>query len=389
MSNVTASVHATGAAAPKLRLGGRGEGLADAFVIRPNFWYHPPAVTMPEPPFPMVHADERLEAREFTRSYHAALFERTGGLTLFHEVANACAHALRLAQRAFLRARDCLHPTTFAKNQRVCYAHRVYDAWIGKTVRDAVAVDDVDEVLRSRLLALARSGATSCGAVLGAAVDCVNATKQRFNEKFPGKKQALCQPDPENDVPLCEYFCRAADGLASAAVFAFVSQVPVDIPPPPRLSKTRLRNPKLTDLVIESLTVPRFLVEQAQATWQRNGMIDGRLGVGTRLLLFLEIYERLAPVVFDPGLTKAGRPDPAQFLGTAFNGVDLTQFAAALMQAWSVLEPLYQDQFRELPGLSAVGNPVTFDLVVPMTRLLVWFGVWVDVPPEYEALADS
>jgi hypothetical protein len=200
----------------------------------------------------------------------------------------------------------------------------------------------------------------------------------------------LCKADREKDVPLCEYLCRAVDGLAFANLIAFVSQRPRELPVVDEGLPQPLKNVKISEVVYASLAVPLFLVMRAQAVFERDAEEGrGEIDVGTRLLMFLEIYKRLEPIVQDPLFENKTTNDPPRFVASIIGQKNIADFRNCLLQAWNLLEPMFKDELKEVTQLRAIGNPVTQEHIVAITRMLFWFGLWQDIPPEYEFILEE
>jgi hypothetical protein len=261
--------------------------------------------------------------------------------------------------------------------------------WIGKAVTQAIPEDEgiVTATILRRMHKSIEEGSSSSDAVLGAVVTTVNERRRAYNAKFPERRpEQDCNPDRGTDVPLCDYLCRAVDGLAYAQLLAFLSTQRRDLPAV-KVTLGRVQQLKPTEVLRNSLAVPQFLVLRAQSVFDRDAK-EGRglVNVGTRLGLFVEIYNRLAPIVNDPLVesgAKALQGSP-NFITALFDKKELGAFRSCLLQAWEALESLFKDEMVDIPQLRSHGNPVTLDTLVPFTKLLFWFGVWDEIPIEYE-----
>jgi hypothetical protein len=387
MSNILTSFgSADRSSLPKLRLESVASALSDAFVIKTAFVHSPKSlVKLPAAPFSFGQNEDRREARVFVRTLHASVFELAGGLRQFHAITDACGRALALVTAQWATF-DSGAPAPFAEAQRVEYAAAVTDSWLVGKVRE-FAMPGREADLRVRIARLIAAGSAPAKAVLAAVAENVNGCKERYNKVYTDNVQGCSQPDPATDGVYCQYFCDGVEAVMMARLFRalsaieidFVDDVP-DMPKPMLFSKGK----QAPQTLVEGLALVKFYVIAAESAFEKEvSQGKAKLNVGGRLQLFYEIFKRLEPVMLEPSPGTNFMPVPEHVVSWAFGGIKLTNFRACLLQAWKVLDLLVKDKFPGITRLSVVGNPITIEYAVPIAKLVLWFSILDEIPPEY------
>jgi hypothetical protein len=178
---------------------------------------------------------------------------------------------------------------------------------------------------------------------------------------------------------MCEIFCNAVDGLAIPLLFAAVSEKAREQPEVTmNMAKPLGNRPPWGSALIDGLDLVKFIVLRGQDSYRRTPIYD----VGQKIQFFLDIYDRLEPILTEPFPGQRTQAKRASILAALFAREDIRELREFLLQAWIAVESLFKDQFVGISHLNRIGNPITRDHIIPMLRLLEWFCVLEDIPDE-------
>jgi hypothetical protein len=262
----------------------------------------------------------------------------------------------------------------------------------------------IEERLRNPALPV-----TQC--VVEAAVDYVNEWKEKAADR-----QVPCTSDEDTDYVQCGYVMQAVDLMVMTQLFVQLSQLNFPFPGqiPTRkeadaarrsealismvkqLSSTKAAKivptnwrsewqwardrPWFEKVALVASTGLKFLLRRAEATFKEDfERGDEQIGVGSRILLFLEITKGLRPLI-EADQIGADFKKCTALLAHLFwapdspTPIEPWYFRAFLLQAVEVIGKLRENDIPEIPDLDKIRNPVTEDMEASIIELASWFG---------------
>jgi hypothetical protein len=403
----------------------------DCFTIRTTFKHFPPSTNfkLPDPPRAVPLGELPPELLRFNKTYHNSLFALAGGLKHFHTIIDAAQNVLASVYRFYVgrvlpktQNLEINQAANFACVQRTEYALTVFKSFLRPPalgfVEKSVPAANRDQVFKLALAAKIEDRlrdpdlpVTQC--VVDAAVDYVNEWKEKA-----GDRQVPCSCDEDTDYLQCGYVMQAVDLIVITQMFVQLSRLSFPFPAPiPTLKEADAtqRREALMSMVKQVSSVGaaggkivqrtwrderqwardklwfekvalvasadlKFLLQRAEANFKEDfERGDEQIGVGSRILLFLEIGKGLTPLV---EAKQVGEPKKIlSLLAHLFCPRDSTEpvepwyFRAFLLQALDVIQKLRENEVPEIPDLDKIRNPVTEEMFDLMSELASWFAL--------------